>query len=60
MVVVAIATSLLFGNFILPTSPVLAQVTGDTSEPSFDWEEEYAYTLGVQAFLYALPWTYTP
>ncbi|WP_094676502.1 DUF1254 domain-containing protein [Hydrocoleum sp. CS-953] len=61
VVVVAIATSLLLGNIILPTSPVLAQVTGDTSEnPSFDWEEEYAYTLGVQAFLYALPWTYTP
>ncbi|AOX01561.1 hypothetical protein BJP34_20835 [Moorena producens PAL-8-15-08-1] len=26
----------------------------------FDWEEEYAYTLGVQAFIYAFPWAYMP
>ena len=61
MVVMAIATSLLLGNIILPTGPVLAQETGDTCEnPSFDWEEEYAYTLGVQAYIYAFPWTYMP
>ena len=27
---------------------------------SSDWEENYAYTLGVQAFIYAYPWTYMP
>ncbi|NES65262.1 MAG: DUF1254 domain-containing protein [Okeania sp. SIO2D1] len=26
----------------------------------WDWEEEYAYTLGVQAFIYAFPWAYMP
>jgi hypothetical protein len=25
-----------------------------------DWREQYAYTLGVQAYLYAFPWTYMP
>ncbi|NES64157.1 MAG: DUF1254 domain-containing protein [Okeania sp. SIO2D1] len=60
MVVVAIATSLLLGNIILPTGPVLAQETEDTCENLSDWEEEYAYTLGVQAYIYAFPWTYMP
>jgi hypothetical protein len=25
-----------------------------------DWKEENAYTLGVQAYLYAYPWVYMP
>ncbi|NES65119.1 MAG: DUF1254 domain-containing protein [Okeania sp. SIO2D1] len=36
------------------TPPVLA------AESGFDWEEEYAYTLGIQAFIYAYPWAYMP
>ena len=31
-------------------------ITGAT--PDATWEEEFAYTLGVQAYTYAFPWTY--
>ncbi|NEQ65258.1 MAG: DUF1254 domain-containing protein [Symploca sp. SIO2D2] len=46
---IAIAVTLLLSAV---TPPVLA------AEDGFDWEEEYAYTLGVQAFIYAYPWAY--
>jgi hypothetical protein len=39
----------------------LAQQPAKTEEPSrADWREQYAYTLGVQAYLYAFPWAYMP
>jgi hypothetical protein len=28
--------------------------------PRADWREQNAYTLGVQAYLYAFPWAYMP
>ncbi|MGD1701766.1 DUF1254 domain-containing protein [Dapis sp. BLCC M229] len=49
VVAFAIAITLLLSAV---TPPVLAV------EEGFDWEEEYAYTLGVQAFIYAYPWAY--
>lgn len=30
------------------------------SAPPADWQEQYAYTLGVQAYLYSFPWAYMP
>ncbi len=47
VVAVAIALSLLLSA---ATPPVMAA--------DFDWEEEYAYSLGVQAYIYAFPWAY--
>lgn len=38
----------------LTTLPAVAQT------PAMDWREQYAYTLGVQAYLYAFPWAYMP
>jgi hypothetical protein len=33
-------------------------IAGDV--PHADWREQNAYTLGVQAYLYAFPWAYMP
>ncbi len=33
-------------------------MTGPVGAQSEDWEEEYAYTLGVQAYIYGFPWLY--
>jgi hypothetical protein len=32
--------------------------TGSAGLPRESWEEEYAYTLGVQAYVYGFPWIY--
>ena len=34
----------------------VSRVTGVAGDP--DWAEEYAYTLGVQAYTFAFPWYY--
>jgi len=31
-----------------------------TEDPSDDWRETYAYTLGTQAFVYGFPWVFLP
>ena len=36
--------------------PVVSRVTGVAADPA--WEEEYAYSLGVQAYVFAFPWYY--
>jgi len=33
---------------------------GGTPEEQAAWREEFAYTLGVQAFIYGFPWMYLP
>jgi hypothetical protein len=38
---------------VLPSSPTPSTSTAD-------WREQYAYTLGVQAYLYRFPWVYMP
>jgi hypothetical protein len=38
-------------------TPALAQTT---AAPKFDWREQNAYTLGVQAYIYAFPYAYMP
>jgi hypothetical protein len=36
-------------------------MTDDTQPPAdFDWREEYAYTLGIQAYVFGFPWVYLP
>ena len=35
---------------------VVSRVTGVAADPK--WEEEYAYSLGVQAYVFAFPWYY--
>jgi len=42
---------------LLQTFPVCAQ---DSQAPPADWREQYAYTLGVQAYVFAFPWSYLP
>jgi hypothetical protein len=37
--------------------PVAAQ---PAAQASSDWREEYAYTLGVQAYVFGFPWIYLP
>ncbi len=35
-----------------------ASAAAEDAKP--DWREQYAYTLGVQAYIYAFPWAYMP
>ena len=66
--------ALVIGALAISTS-VKAQTTADPAStagvpqataapkvaaPAFDWREQYAYTQGVQAFLYLFPWSYMP
>src|SRR5271165_3989176 len=37
-----------------------AQMAKADETPPTDWREQNAYTLGVQAYLYAFPWAYMP
>src|SRR5271166_1381420 len=37
-----------------------AQMAKADETPRADWQEQNAYTLGVQAYLYAFPWAYMP
>jgi len=39
-----------------PNGKVISKVTGVAGDPA--WAEEYAYTLGVQAYTFAFPWYY--
>jgi hypothetical protein len=39
-----------------PPAPRVNPITGASPDPK--WEEEYAYSLGVQAYVYAFPWVY--
>ncbi len=39
-----------------PTGKLVSKVTGVAGDPA--WAEEYAYTLGVQAYTFAFPWYY--
>jgi hypothetical protein len=72
LTLILISTSFLFGYgaatghqglpLLLAQSPAKEnpqpQKPGDA--PTTDWREQYAYTLGVQAYLYAFPWAYMP
>ena len=42
---------------LVQTFPVFAQ---DKQASSADWREQYAYTLGVQAYVFSFPWSYLP
>jgi len=43
--------------WLVAIAPATAQGT-TAGEP--DWREQYAYTLGVQAYVYGFPWVYLP
>jgi hypothetical protein len=43
---------------VAPTSPAVNRITG--AAPDASWEEEFAYTLGVQAYIHHFPWLYLP
>ena len=42
----------------MPTASTRAQ--GDEKQPAAEWREDYAYTLGVQAYVFGFPWVYLP
>jgi hypothetical protein len=51
--------------FVCALAAPLAAQDGDAPgatprKPQADWRETYAYTLGVQAYIYAFPWSYFP
>lgn len=49
------------GSFIaLGLASFAAQSSKAEETPRADWREQNAYTLGVQAYLYAFPWAYMP
>jgi len=35
-----------------------AQMAKAETPPPAEWREQYAYTLGVQAYIYTFPWSY--
>jgi hypothetical protein len=39
-----------------PAKPVVSRITG--AAPDASWEEEYAYSLGVTAYVHLFPWLY--
>ena len=44
----------------LLAGPVGAAQSDATADPSDNWRETYAYTLGTQAFVYGFPWVFLP
>lgn len=64
--VIVIAAGVLFGVLASPNRTLEAQVEGQVNQKKADkeshpdWREVNAYTLGVQAYLYAFPWAYMP
>ncbi len=58
---IVLTVGLVLGAWVFITAPVLGAAPDQTSTASAaDWREQYAYTLGVQAYLYGLPWVYMP
>ena len=58
---VEVAIGLTLGICMLTAIPVLgAEPDKPATARAPDWREQYAYTLGVQAYLYGLPWAYMP
>jgi hypothetical protein len=43
-----------------PTNPDSVTLSDAEGVNSDDWREEYAYTLGVQAYIFSFPWSYFP
>ncbi len=39
---------------------LLFNTTASAEEASSDWKEEYAYTLGMQAYIFGYPWVFLP
>jgi hypothetical protein len=50
--------TLLLGALILSTS-IGGSVQSEETK-SADWREDYAYTLGVQAYIFSYPWAFLP
>jgi hypothetical protein len=45
---------------VVPMSGFAQQPTNTDENSQRDWREQNAYTLGVQAYIYAFPWAYMP
>jgi hypothetical protein len=52
---------LLLAPLVLPMpSPAQQAASSAQKAAPADWREQYAYTMGVQAYIYAFPWAYMP
>ena len=49
--------TLVLAFIIVQTVSVCGQ---ENQTPPVDWREQYAYTLGVQAYVFSFPWSYLP
>ena len=47
------------GGRLQPPAGV-SRLSQDSQTPPADWRGQYAYTLGVQAYVFAFPWSYLP
>jgi hypothetical protein len=45
---------------VVPMTSFAQQPTKTGGQSLTDWREQYAYTLGMQAYIYAFPWAYMP
>jgi hypothetical protein len=61
-ILVSASASLPSGAVSLLSSPAAAQTpsTRPASSGPADWRETYAYSLGLQAYIFGLPWIYLP
>jgi len=50
--------SVLLGALIFST-PLIKSAQSEETKPA-DWREDYAYTLGVQAYIFSYPWVFLP
>lgn len=53
---------IMFGAFLTALCLAQAVVVSAQEKPAAptDWREQYAYTLGVQAYIFSFPWSYLP
>jgi|GEM_PF-6022784 len=51
--------ALLLGVLMI-VSVLVGPVSAEPEKKQADWREDYAYTLGVQAYIFSYPWVFLP
>ena len=47
-------------SMLMIVSVIVGSVSAQQEEKPADWREDYAYTLGVQAYIFSYPWVFLP